>query len=199
MTAIQALLDGTRGDSRLTGIRVVFGDDAPTLAALAKGQDAQPERFYAKTRYSDWNIAAYADKGLLLIASREEGADDDTVRVALLTQPRRAERALSRLSREPTPIKDIREEMKILSETIDVGTVELDSSAQGVSVSSYDVREVKEQIRDRAQRSGVRVRDGEPGVLSMSLSVAWSEKDGGSVSASVTADGTVERQSGPSP
>lgn len=189
---VQALQDGGKGDSRITGFFLTFRDGGTRIDRL----DLKPEEgeeWYPPRRYSDWNIRAYPKKGIALLVIKER---DDRIPFALLTTPSRLERLLDKMERRATPPADPREEFDRRSSDIQVGFI-------SVSIIKKDVKPRNESrfndsLKTLAQRElnsgNIRYQLGGKGTLTITVSSYFKEdSDDNKVNVTTQLNGENER------
>jgi hypothetical protein len=196
--AIQALFDGSKGDSKLTGIRIVYGDFAPYVRDISRAWGIEPERYYAPKRYSNWSIVAFPRRGLALISTDEEGSREESVRLAFLTTPRRLQNALRAFQTDPSDIRDINEDMSLESNSIQVGSVDVNIDVNGLDGWQVDSarEDVRRRVRDRLRRSDIEVNSGQSGSALIALKVSYENDKGGNISSNTSVNGQVFRRNG---
>jgi hypothetical protein len=172
---IQALQDGNKGDSRITGFYVAFRNDGMRLDRT----DLDPrdgEEYFPRRRFSDWSVWAFPRRGIAFMVVKE---GDDRVPYALLTTRERLQRMLDQMDRSSSRIEDIRDEFDELKRDVEVGFV-------SVSIIRNDIRprnenRFTEDLRLQAEagmnRGDLRFRVGGKGTLLVNVSVSFRDGD----------------------
>jgi hypothetical protein len=189
---VQALQDGDRGDSRVTGFFLAFRDGGTRLDRLdLRASDG--EEWYPQRRYSDWYIRAYPKAGIALMVVKER---DDRIPFGLLTTPRRMERLLDKMERRAPSVSDPREQFDRMSSDLEVGFIS--ASMIRTDVKPRNETRFTENLRTLAQREldrgSVRYRPGAKGTLIITVNVYFKEdSDDNRVSVSTQLNAENER------
>jgi hypothetical protein len=164
---VEAVLDGRRGGSLVSGFFLTYADDrnGPDLTRLAQDRNARPERWYPAERYDDWHLAAFPEHGIaaLVVNDDDDGRDGDGERAStrvpfvLLCRPGSLTALLdgSRFRRNPTPVTDVETRLRQSPPVLEIGRVDVSVSLKHVQMRNVRDLEsdLEEEIEDALSRS----------------------------------------------
>lgn len=178
---VDALLKGRGKDARLNGIRINYRGAEPSLEALCQDLPGAPAMFFPKTRYEDWAVAAYPQRGVAFFLDR--ASDHPVVEWALVSNPDTLLSALQGLGVESSEVVEYVDPYRDLPRLLELGTVSVSFHFDGIQAEDRD------QDRDDLERAMKRMkahdlvhyRSGKRGTFSLAIDASYTVKDGGRV------------------
>jgi hypothetical protein len=148
---VEAILDGSRGVSRVIGFLLRYDEgDGPDPARLAERLNEKPARFYPEgDRYDEWHIKAFPDHGVALVVVGGDEDEDDRrgpvhVLYLLLCRPESLADLVSRWQRRPSPVVDARTRLREKPPVLEIGAVDVSLSLKHVSLTR--TRDVEDDL-----------------------------------------------------
>lgn len=173
---VDALLDGRGAKAAVRAIYVEFGARGPSLDDLRR--DLGPsESGYARPRYEEWRIEAFAERGIVVLVTGE--GNQERVESAILTAPARVPALLRDFSARPQPIEPAPDPGERWDRVVEFSTA--------YANVSWSNRDTPRELGDNAERDLKEdIEDELRGLGGRRSSLAYSRRGSGSISLTVT-------------
>lgn len=173
---VDVLLDGRGGQAKASAFRVELIRNAPSIQDLATLWSETPQTYFAETRYEDWSVVAFLNRGVAFFVM---GSGERTRPVfAVLTTPDNVKLLLQGLEDAPTEIEPYNPRIDPEDLIIQYDRVSVDLSTTGVDVR--DRLRIQDDLaydlERRLRASFLEYRRGGDGNLSGRVTARWDSR-----------------------
>jgi hypothetical protein len=184
---IHALCSGK--EQPVSEVILSFPNGGPELSTLAASIGDAPKAFYPRTRYEDWRLTVWPDRGIVaFVLSTPAGAQAPVIALA---RPEEAARLTTFFSPNPTPVSRYVDPHADEPKVMGFGRVYVYYSVRGVRVNEDRERLFwEERMRHATAGGAMRYEVGAAGSYTATVTASYDPKKGGNVSASCKITGS---------